>query len=95
VKKLHHKIIVLGCVLFLQLGLFASLAHAVQHPFHVQDELCASFINFSHHDLSANVVSLTTESCLFTVDVLTDSYTAIELPFYSHYCSRAPPFADA
>jgi len=73
VKKIHQQFIAFSCVLLLQLSLFASISHAAEHPFHVQNGLCASFINFCQHDVSFDVVAPTIDVQTFLVGVFTEN----------------------
>ena len=79
------------CALLLLFGVFASLTHAAEHPFHVQGELCASFINFGQQDLSLDIAAAAIEFKLSLVEVCAASKTLVQSSFRPVYCSRAPP----
>jgi len=79
------------CALLLQLSLFASLVHATEHQFHVQGELCASFINFGQQDLSVDVTSTTIGFDLSSVELCVESKPFIQSYSRPVYSSRAPP----
>jgi len=91
VKTRHQKLIVFTCSLLLLLGLFASSSHATEHPFHAQDNLCASFISFGHHNLSVDNTSLIIQCRLFSVDVYAETGQSVAATFHPVYSSRAPP----
>jgi hypothetical protein len=87
----RQQFIALACALLLQLGLFASLAHAAEHPFHVQDELCASFISFGQQDLSLDDASAAIEFNMFSVGLFAENKASVQSSFRPVYSSRAPP----
>jgi hypothetical protein len=87
----RRQFIAFSCILLFQLGLFASLAHAAEHPFHAHGDLCASFINFGHQDMSADVASPAIEFNLFSVEVCAENNPLVVSSFRPAYSSRAPP----
>jgi len=89
----RRQFIAFSCILLFQLGLFASLAHATEHPFHAQNDLCASFINFGQQDLSADVASPAIEFNLFSAEVCAESKSLVVSSLRPVYSSRAPPAA--
>jgi hypothetical protein len=89
----RRQFIAFSCILLFQLGSFATLAHAAEHPFHAHSDLCASFINFGQQDLSADVASPTIEFNLFSVEVCAESNPIVVSFFRPAYSSRAPPAA--
>jgi len=91
VKISRQKFIAYACALLLQLGLFASQVHAAEHPFHLQGELCASFINFGQQDMSVDIASPAIEFNLFSVEVCAESKPLVHSSFRPVYSSRAPP----
>jgi hypothetical protein len=91
VKISRQKIIALSCIFLMQLGLFASTVHATEHPFHVQNELCASFISFGQHDMSVDVIQPEIHFHVFSVETCTEDEQSVHLSFRPAYSSRAPP----
>jgi len=91
VKFHHKKLIAYACILLLQLGVFASTTHATEHPFHVKDNLCASFISFGQQDLAVDCSIPTIECNPVSVEILTENIQFIYTPFQPAYSSRAPP----
>jgi len=91
VKISHQKFIALACILLMQLGLFASTVHATEHPFHVQNELCASFISFGQHNMSVDVVQPDIHLHTFLVETCTENTHPVHFSFRPAYSSRAPP----
>jgi len=91
VKMPRQKTIVIICILLMQLGLFASAVHATEHPFHAQNELCASFIGFGRHDMSVDVDQPEIHFHVFSVETCTESKQPVYLSFRPAYSSRAPP----
>jgi len=87
----RRQIITFACILLFQLGLFATQAHAAEHPFHADGDLCASFINFGQQDLSADVASPAIGYNLFSVEVFAESKPVVVSFFRPAYSSRAPP----
>jgi len=75
----------------MQLGLFASSVHATEHPFHVKNELCASFITFGQHNVVVDVAPPAIHFHVFSVETFTESKRPVSLSFRPAYSSRAPP----
>jgi hypothetical protein len=68
-----------------------SLAHAVEHPFHAPDEICAAFASFEHNNLAVAVLPPGIESLQLADNILTSPIRA----FFNLTClcqqPRAPP----
>jgi len=90
-KCSYRNLIAFSCVLLLQLGILVSVVHAVEHPFHAQNELCASFINFGHHDVNLDAKPLGIASALFSVVTVADSNSSLYFTSPVFYSARAPP----
>lgn len=90
-KCSYRNLIAFGCALLLQLGIWGSVVHAVEHPFHAQNELCASFINFGHHDVNLDAKPSDISASLLLVVTVADSNS---YPYFTSpvsYTARAPP----
>jgi hypothetical protein len=91
VRISRQQFIAFSCALLLQLALFASFAHAAEHPFHVQSDLCSSFINFGQHDMAVDAAPASIVFKVFSVEHFTENRQRIPVIFRPFYSSRAPP----
>ena len=87
----HNQSVVLLAGFLLVAAQLVSLMHAAEHPFHTEDEICASFTAFEQHDHATAVLpaadlhsDLTCESLPGLASIFVDK---VALP----YQSRAPP----
>ena len=88
---IHKQSVVLLAGLLLIAAQLVSLVHAAEHPFHAEDEICASFTAFEQHDHAVAVLpgadlhsDLTCESVAGLPSVFVDKTAFL-------YQSRAPP----
>ena len=87
----HRKSVVLLAGLLLIAGQLLMLVHAADHPFHAEDEVCAAFASFEHHNHAIAAVPSAGPRPHLTCATVTGL-----LPFFadnpsSSYQSRAPP----
>ena len=94
VKFHHQKLTAYACTLLLLLSVFASTTHATEHPFHAQDNLCASFISFGQQDLSVGGSMPAIEFNPISVEAFSETRQFINTPFRPAYASRAPPLTS-
>ena len=87
----HRQFVVLLAGLLLVTAQYVSLVHAAEHPFHVEDEICAAFDAFERHDHAIAVLPAAhlhplpaNESATGFASVFVDNRSLI-------YQSRAPP----
>jgi hypothetical protein len=81
-------------VLLFLIGQFASLAHAVEHPFHQADDYCTVFSHYEKYDLASDF-----STCYLQFSALTSENSFFSQPsvysrFTPAYSSRAPPFTS-
>ena len=88
-KRKHIVAFVAGLLLIT--AQFESLVHAADHPFHAEDEVCATFASFEQHDHAIAVLPatnlhphLTCKSATGLTSVFIDKSSFI-------YQTRAPP----
>jgi len=91
-KSRSQQVIAGVFTLLLLIGQFASLAHAVDHPFHQVDEHCASFIHCEKQDLSPGLDGLNFEFSALTSEKQVFSNQSVNVHSSSAYSARAPPF---
>lgn len=82
-------VFIAGLLLFA--GQLTTIVHATEHPFHMQGDLCASFIHFWQQDMSVDIAIPTIEFNLFSVEVCAESKPLVHSTFRPVYSPRAPP----
>ena len=87
----HRKSVVLLAGLLLIAGQLLMLVHAADHPFHAEDEICAAFASFEHHNHAVAAVPPASPRPHSSCETATGN-----LPYYADdpslsYQSRAPP----
>jgi len=93
--KLFSRRVIAGIFfLLLIISQFASLAHAVDHPFHQADDFCKTFIHCEKHDLSSTHDELSSEFSVLTSEKYAQSKQPVSVNFSPFYSSRAPPFTS-
>ena len=77
--------------LLLFAGQLNALVHAAEHPFHADDEICATFASFDHNNHALAVLPPSSES----TDHAGELSSRLSRPFIGHtplrYQARAPP----
>ena len=85
------RIIALVAGLLLYAGQLEALVHAADHPFHIEDEVCAAFASFEQNDHAIAIPP----SCNFHPQVDDEINTGTKLVISSNYSlsnrPRAPP----
>ncbi len=87
----HRQSVVFLAGLLLIAAQFVSLVHAAEHPFHAEDEICASFTAFEQHDHAIAVLPAThhhPHSTSKSLPALTSVFVDKTALLYQ---SRAPP----
>ena len=79
--------------MLLQLAMFASSAHASEHPYHAHDELCTSFIGFGQQDLTVDIPATVFEYQGFFIAVFTTVKPYAHSFSNTAYSPRAPPIS--
>jgi hypothetical protein len=77
--------------LLLIVAQFESLVHAADHPFHAEDEICATFASFEQHDHAIAVLSATNlHPHLTRISATSPTSVFVDKPSFI-YQTRAPP----
>jgi hypothetical protein len=90
-KNSGQQFIAVCCALIFQLSVFASLVHAAEHPFHVEQDSCAAFINFTKHDVSFAVIPAAIEVLRFAIATDSSFLESVACRAIPCWHSRAPP----
>jgi len=89
VKRTRVIALVAGLLLFA--GQLASHVHATEHPFHDNNQICASFISLERHDIAFSAIVLAVDFSHYDDEVATGLQPPVDaLPLYSSH-ARAPP----